>query len=208
MFALSLTNMLGAVVLFCAFLQIAQRRFSALLKLSQLAAVALGLMAIGEGYSQHKWPLYAAGGLILIGQVVLWPLIIRRMCRAREEVTQVVPRVGATLVGLLPICVAMTGVLPVTATPFLQQAGLMAMAFAVILLGVWLMIIQNQPLAQISGFLALENGLVMALINTPNLGWAADIGIFALLVIAVSVALIGGWRYQILAAAPVDGAEL
>lgn len=168
MLTLSLSNVLAALVLFCAFLQICQRQLQVMLKLSQFAALLLGVATFWRAMAQDEWLLYGAGGLIIVGQGWVLPNALSRIMirfKELEETKQALPMVWSVLTGLLSVCVALIAGMPDTKIPIAPEAGIMFVALAIILLGVWLVIIQTQITTQMIGALTIENGLVLALVN-------------------------------------------
>lgn len=189
---LFLASFLGGLVLLCAFLQIVQQRVTGMLVLSQIAALALVFLAILQGLNRHDWWLYVLAAIIFAAHFMAFPWVIRRLLRQFNvplEFKRGLPLLLAMMVGLLAVFLAMMGGLPLAKQVWPPGGGALSLALAVILLGMWLIILQSQHLGQMIGFLTFENGLVLALINAPGLGWGVDIALIALLVVAASLIL-------------------
>lgn len=209
-FTLSMAAVLGAVVLLCAFLQISRRRIMALLTLSRISALALGAASLCRGLALHEVPLFGVVLLILVAQLFVLPRLIRRLMRdfnTEPDVKQTVQPTGAMMIGVLPVGLAVAAMAPMAHTPLSPEAGVMAIALAVLLLGLWLMIIQSQFPAQIIGLITLENGLVLGLINIKGLAWAADIAVITLLGLVACLVFIGRWRHYAPSRTRADGVE-
>lgn len=195
---LSVGTMLGAVVLLCAFLQISQLRFVSMLRLSQIEAWALGAAAFWQGFVQHAWSLYGVGVLVLAVQIVVLPRLFRRgmvFFNTRMEVQNSLPTIWPMLGGLLPVLLAVLAVAPSPKTALSPMSEGVSMALSIMLLGLWAMVVHRQPLAQIIGFITLENGLILGLINAPKLGWAMDVAVLALLGMLACLICVSYWRY-------------
>lgn len=195
---LSVGTMLGAVVLLCAFLQISQLRFVSMLRLSQIEAWALGAAAFWQGFVQHAWSLYGVGVLVLAVQIVVLPRLFRRgmvFFNTRMEVQNSLPTIWPMLGGLLPVLLAVLAVAPSPKTVLSPMSEGVSMALSIMLLGLWAMVVHRQPLAQIIGFITLENGLILGLINAPKLGWAMDVAVLALLGMLACLICVSYWRY-------------
>lgn len=211
MLPLSLSNSLAALVLLCAVLQICQGRLPAMLKFSQFAAFVLGMTTFWQAVVRKEDLLYGAGFLILFVQAWLLPNALRRIIikfSVPVEVKQAFPVVWSMLIGLLSVCVAILAGMPSIKIPVPPEAGIMAVALAIILLGIWLVIIQTQILAQIVGVLTVENGLVLALIHGCTQSWVIVLVLFALLSIVACLIFLANKLYAEKIGTTANGANL
>lgn len=198
MLSLSLGHVVGGLVLLCSFLQLSQRRLEPMLGLGQFAAFALGLLMFLQAIVQKEWLLYFGGLLIILVQAWVFPHVLRRMANKfgmPVSAKQSLPIVWSMLGGLLFVCIAIVVETPKVEMSLPPEAGTMAMALAVIVLGVWLVIIKAQVLAQIIGILTLENGLVLALTSGCAPGFMVFIVMIALLSVVASMILVANWHY-------------
>lgn len=211
MLPLSLSNVLAVVVLLCAVLQICQRQVQAMLKLSQFAAFVLGVATFWQAIAQDEWVLYGVGFVIIVGQGLVLPNALSRiMVRFKElgETRQVLPMVWSMLVGLLSVCVALIAGMPDTKIPIASEAGIMCVALAIILLGVWLVIIQTQIITQMLGALTIENGLVLALVNGSVQSWVLAFVLIALLSVMASLIFLANSLYAERTKTMANGTDL
>lgn len=213
--AVSIADLLGGVVLLCAFLQISRRRLTAMITLSQLSALALTCIALWRGVIWHEWALCGVSLLVMGAQVIILPGLLRRLIGQFNlplAVGGTLPVIWAILIGLVPIGLAIMSLLPLPEADTLAPAwplGGEAVAFAVLLLGVWLIIIQTRLLAGVIGFITFENGLILALLNAPGLAVVTLIATAALIGLVVGLLLIGERWYRSLPRQPeADGIEL
>ena len=57
----SLAHLMGGIILLCGFLQLSQRRLSAMITLYQSEALVLSAAALWQGFAQHELALYLTG---------------------------------------------------------------------------------------------------------------------------------------------------
>lgn len=199
MLSLSLSHSCAALVLLCAFLQIAQRRLSSMLKLSQIVALALGILIFWQAFVQKELFLFGVGFLFMLLQAWALPQALSRIIVKFDvnlKTQRTIPVVWSMLIGLLSVCVAVLLCESKLKMPVPLTEGIMAISFAVILLGVWLVIIQTQLIAQIIGVLTVENGLVLALVNGFSQSWIIVVVLGILLSILACLVLLASWCYD------------
>lgn len=204
----SLAAFLAGVVLLCAFLQISQRRLTSMLAFSRASALALAGLAFWQGFNQHARWFYALAALILAVQFYAFPRAIRRIANSFQNPllnSGTFPLIWSLVIGLLPVAVAVMGFMPLAKNAWPVGHVAMSLAMAVTLLGIWLIIIQRQCLQQIIGFVTFENGLVLAMITMPGMGWEVDIASVILLGLATCLILLGVWRHYALSAQKAEG---
>lgn len=106
----------------------------------------------------------------------------------------------AVLIGLGIVALAMASL-----APALKTNPNMVIAFAVLLLGIWSMLMQTGLLARIIGFITLENGLILALITTPGLALATLIVISAMGGLTAALLFLAGQWYRVSLRHEADG---
>ena len=206
--SLPLTSALAACVLLCAFLQISSQRIMTLLTLSRISALALAAAIFWQGLTWRCWPLGGMALLILASQVLALPYLFRRLIRHFDLSTELARKLPASwvmLIGLVPVGLAVMALMPMAKSPLPEEMGVLARGLSVFLLGMWLMIIESRLLAQLIGFVTLENGLVLGLINLMGQDWVADAAVMVLLLLVACLVLLGVWRQLALRQAETDG---
>lgn len=188
---LSLVTILGGVVLLCAFLQIPARRIAMMLLLCRLMAFALAGEAVLQAVSGPQWSLYGVAVLVLLLQGIGLNRVGRDIARhyaSGHEGGLVIPPNLALLIGLLPVCLAVMSFLPEVRAvmspvikPLPPAFEAVMIAFAVVLLGLWLIIVKKQVLARTLGFVVLADGLTLVIENLTGLGGAGLIAVIVLL---------------------------
>lgn len=207
MLAMSVADLLGGFILLCAFLQISRRRLTAMITLSQLSSLALTCVALWQGMIRNEWLLFGVGLLIFGVQVIILPVLMRRLIN-RFSLPLIVhgtlPVTLAMLIGLVPIGLAITSFLPLSKT-LVWPLGGEAVAFSVLLLGVWLVITKTPLLAWVIGFITLANGLVLAFLDVPGLGLVTLIAAVVLNGLAACLLLmLATWYQSLLVADEVE----
>ncbi|GAN81260.1 hydrogenase-4 component E [Acidocella aminolytica] len=186
----SLAHLMGGIILLCAFLQLSQRRLAAMITLYQLEALILSVAALWQGYAQHEMALYLTGLITFALKAVLLPWGLREivlrfnMVRAVETA---MPMALSMILGLALIGVAVLVVLPTTMRSISLTREDLAIALSVVLLGLLLMIVRRNALAQIIGFLSMENGLVLAAVGMPGMPFVAEFSVALLVLLAFLV---------------------
>lgn len=195
MLPLSLANVFAALTLFCAFLQIPQSRLAAMLKLGQASAFAVGGFVLWLAFSQKEWLLFVFCFLFFFLQTWALPRALSRKLvkpNASAKAKQAIPAFWSMLVGLLCVCVAALLCTLKIKIFFPAGVGMIAISFAVVLLGVWLVVVQTQIIGQMIGVLTFENGLALGLIDRFSQSWvvivvlAVLLSVFAYLILAES----------------------
>ncbi|HQT67305.1 MAG TPA: hydrogenase-4 component E [Acetobacteraceae bacterium] len=190
MLTVPLTQALGGLMLLIAFAMLSQRRLSALITLYQLQAFALAGETFWQGYARPSGDLVLTGVLTLILKAIILPLTLRRivirfgMVRATDQALSVGP---ALIIGVALVTIAILPVLPITSSVAALTREDIALAIAIILIGLLVMVTRHNALAQIIGFLAMENGLVLGLAGMPGLPFMAEFSTALLVLLAVVV---------------------
>ncbi|EKM98692.1 MULTISPECIES: hydrogenase-4 component E [Acidocella] len=186
----SLAHLMGGIILLCGFLQLSQRRLAAMITLYQSEALVLSAAALWQGFAQHELALYLTGLITfaLKGLLLPWGLreIVQRFGMIRAVETAL-PMAVSMIFGLALIGIAVLVVLPSTEASLSLTREDLAIALSVVLLGLLLMIVRRNALAQIIGFLSMENGLVLAAIGMPGMPFVAEFSVALLVLLAFLV---------------------
>ena len=173
-------HFLGGLMLLCGFALLAQRRFAGMLTLYRLAALALSAAIFWQGCARLSAGLILAALLTLAVKPILLPRALHRLPRhpgASPQGEMAMPAALALILGLALTAIAMqaglSGPLPPAGPADLAAREPLALALAVVLLGLLLMAVRRQAPAQFIGFLMAENGLVLAAIGMPGMPFAA-----------------------------------
>lgn len=167
------------------------RQAVALVALQSLLLAGVGLIT---GLHTHRTHLLVGAALVLGVKTFILPglmfFLIART-RATGEMPSAVPRaLGIGAAALLSlVTIEMFSGAPFQ-TPLDAERALPA-AFALILLGVQTMVTRHHVIAQITGFLALENGMALAALTaTFGMPLVIESGVLLDLLLAVMVAFV------------------
>ncbi len=183
-------HLIGAVVLMMGFTLLYQRRMSAVIRAYSWQATALALAAAWQGFVQHAPHLYATAAIALLFKGVAVPLtlswLVKRLGIHRTVETAL--GIGPTMiagVGLVALSIVL--VLPVTSGAGAITRESLAIAMSVVLLGLLMMITRRNAVTQVVGFMALENGLILAAVGAKGMPLVVEISIAFSVLVAMTL---------------------
>ncbi|MEO1766097.1 formate hydrogenlyase [Thiobacter aerophilum] len=191
---LQLTNLLAAILLLIAFALLSQRRIIGLITLFAWQGLALALSTTLVALHTKQPHLLASAGLTLVLKVGLLPWIFFRLVRRLDIERDVEPIINiptTMLIGIVLVIFAFNLAQPISALAGTVTRSNLGIAMAVVLLSFLMMISRRQAIAQVIGFLAMENGLFFAATSATygmplvvELGIALDVlvGVFVLVI--------------------------
>jgi len=105
-----------------------------------------------------------------------------------REIENITHPVGLVMVGLALVIFSYWVSLPIERLELGETRNIVAVSLSVVLLGLWMMIARRQVIAQVLGFMSMENGLFLAAVASTNgmplvveLGVAFDVLVAAVL---------------------------
>ena len=188
--AYDVTHFLAGLMLVTSFALIYQDRILALLHTFAIQAIILSLAVAWQAWAQDRDHLFITAGLALGLKGIVIPVALRRMVfrlGIHRDLEKVVG-VGMTmLIGLGLTALSLMLVLQATSgTSSLAREGL-AIALAIILLGLLMMITRRNAVAQIIGFMSIENGLILAATGARGMPLVVEISVAFSVLIALFV---------------------
>ncbi len=189
----------AALVLFTSFVMLAQTRIQPLIYAfawqGALLSVTTALVALVSGHSH----LYISALLTFGLKALLIPWMLYRMARRlhiQREVETVSHPSLIMLAGAVLVVFCYYVALPVAQLSTLVTRNTIAVSMATVLLGMLLMITRRAAVAQVIGFMSIENGLFFAAVaSTYGMPMIVELGVaFDVLVAAV---LFGIFFFQI-----------
>lgn len=198
-FAPQLINLCAAIILLLAFAMLAQRKILALINLfaaqGLLLCASTALVAFVSG-QQH---LYWSALLTLVLKVLLLPWILHRLIRklkVKWDVETLFNVSTTMIVGIVLVILAFNLVQPVSLLAGAVTKSTLGIALASVLLAFLMMITRSKAVPQVVGFLAMENGLVLAATGaTHGMPMVIEFGIA--LDVLVGVLILGVFFFQI-----------
>lgn len=181
---------LAALILFTSFLLLAQSRIISLIHTfawqGALLFAATCLMAITSG--RHH--LFISAGMTLLLKVFFIPWQLRRLV-IKLDIRREVETVGSSSLIMIGggalVLFSYYVVLPIRELSFLNIRNTLAISLAVILVGMLMIITRRKAVAQVIGFMSMENGLFFAAVAaTYGMPMVVELGIaFDILVAAI-----------------------
>jgi hydrogenase-4 component E len=183
-------HLLAGSLVLVSFLELYQDRLYALLNMFALHALVLALSVAWQAHIQDAPHLYVTAAIAILFKAIVIPValhrIIRRLGIHREVETAV--GIGLTmLAGIALVALSMAVMLQFTpgADPLARED--LAFALAVLLLGLLLMVTRRNAVSQVVGFMALENGLVLAATGAKGMPLVVEISVTFSIIIAFIV---------------------
>jgi hydrogenase-4 component E len=189
-FALDVAHLLAGGLVLVSFLMLYQDRLSALINTYAVHALVLALAVAWQAFIQDAPHLYVTAAIALTFKGLAIPVTLHRIVRRlgiHREIETVVG-IGLTmLAGIALVALAIVVMLRVTpdAHPLARQD--LAFALAVVLLGLLLMVTRRNAVSQVIGFMALENGLVLAATGAKGMPLVVEISVAFSILIAFIV---------------------
>jgi hydrogenase-4 component E len=179
----------GSLVL-VSFMLIYQDRLNALLNVYALHALVLALAVAWQAFIQDAAHMYVTAAIALIFKAIMIPTILYRIIKRlgiHREIETVVG-IGLTmLAGIGLVALSIVVMMQVTAgvDPLARED--LAFALSVVLLGMLLMVTRRNAVGQVVGFMALENGLVLAATGAQGMPLVVEISVAFSILIALIV---------------------
>lgn len=196
---LQFVNLLGAVLLLLAFAMLSQRRILSLVHLFTLQGAVLVLATTVVGFVTAQPHLYVSALLTLLLKVVLIPLLLHRVVarlNVRWDVEPLLNIPTTMLVGIALVIFAFNLGAPIAQLSSSVARGTLGIALASVLLSFLMMITRTKAVAQVIGFLAMENGLFFAATSaTYGMPMVVELGIA--LDVLIGTLILGVFMFQI-----------
>ncbi len=188
--AYEVSRFLAGLMLLASFSLLYQDRLAAVLNTFAAQAVLLSMAVGWEAWTQDRPHLFITAALALGLKAIIIPVALRRMVD-RLGLTRGVDKVvgvGSTLmIGLALTSLALLLVLRVTASAESFTREGLALALAIVLLGLLMMITRRSVVTQIVGFMSLENGLILAATGARGMPLVVEISVAFSVLIALLV---------------------
>lgn len=158
-------NLLAALLLLLSFGMLSQRRVLALVGLFAAQGALLTVSTLLTAQTSGQAHLYFSAGLTLVLKTVVLPLVLRRLVRRLDlagRAEMLINPTATLLAGIGLVIVAFQVALPLSEFAGTITRGTLGIATACVLLALLMMITRRNAVAQVIGFLSLENGLFFA----------------------------------------------
>lgn len=188
--AYDVAHLLGGVVLALSFVLLTRRRATAVINAYAAQAIVLALAAAWQAWVQASAHLALTAALTLGAAGVAIPWALRRILRrpalpADEEAPP--PLLPSLALGVGLAVLAMLAVLPTVLAAEADARKSLALALAVVLLGLLVMSTRRNALLQVVGFLSLGNGLILAAVGAAGMPLVVELAAAVLVLAAFGV---------------------
>ncbi len=181
---------LAALILLSSFLLLAQVRLDSLINTFALQGLLIFFATVLMAFIAGKYHLLISAALTLILKVFFIPgqlrkLVIRLNIRREVEVIGNPSLIMLFAAGLVLFSYYVA--LPIRELSLLSTRNTIAISLAVVLIGMLIIISRRKAVAQVVGFMSMENGLFFAaVVSTNGMPMVVELGIaFDVLVAAI-----------------------
>jgi hydrogenase-4 component E len=176
-----LINLFAALLLLLAFAMLTQRRILSLIRLFAAQGFVLALSTLVVGYATAQPHLYVSAGVTFGLKVVLLPWFMHWLIRklnVQWDIETVINIPVQMLVGIVLVIFAFNLAAPISEIAGTVTKSTLGIATASILLAFLMMITRRKAVSQVTGFLAMENGLFFAATSaTYGMPMVVELGI-------------------------------
>ncbi|MGE5145842.1 MAG: hydrogenase-4 component E [Candidatus Eiseniibacteriota bacterium] len=185
-----IAHLLAGLMVLVSFMLLYQRRMFGVLNTFAIHACVLGAAAAWQALIQHAPHLYITAAIALLFKALFIPVALHRIVQRLDihRSVETVFGVGVTMlggVGLVALSIAL--ILPVTAASAALAREDLVFALSVVLLGLLMMITRRNAIAQVVGFMSLENGLILAAVGVKGMPLVVEISVAFSVLIAFIV---------------------
>lgn len=191
-------HLLAGGMVLVSFMLLYQDRLTALLNVFALHSVVLALSVAWQAFIQEAPHLYVTAAIALLFKAVVIPVALHRIIRrlgVHREVETVVGMGSTMLAGMGLVALSLVLMLRVTAGADPMAREDLAFALSVLLLSLLMMVTRRNAVSQVVGFMALENGLVLAATGANGMPLVVEISVAFSILIAFIV--IGVFLFRI-----------
>ena len=194
-----LINLFAAVLLLLSFALLAQRRVLSLIHLFTLQGLTLVVSTTMMAYFTQQPHLYYSAGLTFALKVLTIPWLLHRLIKrlnVRWDVESLINIPTTMLLGIVLVIFAFNLAAPISSLSASVARGTLGIALACVLLSFLMMITRTKAIAQVIGFLAMENALFFAATSaTYGMPMVVELGIA--LDVLIGMVILGVFMFQI-----------
>ncbi len=190
---------LSALALFTSFVLLEQARLVAAIHAFAWQGALVAMVTTVVAASSVHVHLFFSAALTLVLKAMLIPWMLHRLVRRLELDRHSEPLRQPTLVIMAALALVIFSywlVLPIVQQELLFTRNIVAVSLAMVLIGLLMMVIRPQAVAQVLGFMSMENGLFLAAVSaTGGMPLMVELGVaFDVL---VAMVLFGVFFFQI-----------
>jgi hydrogenase-4 component E len=193
-----IAHLLAGGLVLVSFMMLYQDRLTALINVFALHAIVLALSVAWQAFTQDAPHLFVTALIALVFKATVIPLALHRIIRRlgiHREIETVVGIGPTMLAGMGLVALSLAVILKVTAEADPLAREDLAFALSVLLLSLLLMVTRRHAVSQVIGFMALENGLILAATGARGMPFVVEISVAFSVLIAFIV--IGVFLFRI-----------
>jgi hydrogenase-4 component E len=198
-FVSQLINLFAAVLLLLSFALLAQRRVLSLIHLFTLQGLTLVASTSIMAYFTDQPHLYWSATMTFVLKVIVIPWLLLRLLKrlnVRWDVESLLNIPTTMLLGIVLVIFAFNLAAPISSLSASVARGTLGIALACVLLSFLMMITRTKAIAQVIGFLAMENALFFAATSaTYGMPMVVELGIA--LDVLIGMVILGVFMFQI-----------
>lgn len=184
--AYDVAHLLAGTALLLSFALLSRRRLFAVINAFAAQGFVLALAAAWEAIIQSSPHLFITAGIALVFKTLIIPIALYRIVDRLgiHRTVETALGIGWTMVaGVGLVALSILLVLPVTASAVVLTREKIAIALAIVLIGLLIMITRRNAVTQVIGFMSLENGLILAAVGVQGMPFVVEMSIaFSVLV--------------------------
>lgn len=192
--AFDIAHMLAGGLVLVSFMLLYQDRLHGLVNIYALHALVLTASVAWQAWAQGSPHLYITALVALVFKALIIPLALHRIIRKlgiHRDIENAVGTGLTMLTGMGLVALSMVVMLRVTADADPLAREDLAMALAVVLLGLLMMVTRRNAIGQVVGFMSLENGLVLAAAGARGMPLVVEISVaFSVLVAFIVIGIV------------------
>jgi hydrogenase-4 component E len=188
--AFDVSHLLAGGLVLISLMLLYQDRLHSLLNVFALHAVVLSLAVAWQAYIQAAPHLYMTAAIAMLFKAIVIPVALHRMIQRLgiHRTIETVVGIGPTMLfGISLVALSIMVMLPVTEQADALTQEDLAFALSVVLLGLLLMVPRRNAVGQVVGFMALENGLILAAAGAKGMPLVVEISVAFSVLIAFIV---------------------
>lgn len=176
-----LVLVLAALVLFASFVLISQSRLVSAVHAFAWQGVLLAAVTSVVAATSESHHLYFSAALTLVLKAMVIPWMLHRLVRRLELDRHVDLLRRPTLVLMAAVALVIFSywlVLPIVEEELVFTRNIVAISLAVVLIGLLMIVFRQQAVAQVLGFMSMENGLFLAAVSaTGGMPLVVELGV-------------------------------
>ncbi|MGC8588594.1 MAG: hydrogenase [Hydrogenobaculum sp.] len=175
---------MAALSLFFAILQTASHRLDFAIKTYTFQSLALSITMFLSVFYYFDYELIISAVLTLLIKAILIPNVMKKITEKIVEDESVKPFINFTYSILICVFIVIFSFYTMSNTFYSMSSSsmmqkILAMAVAIIFVGIFLMFARKKALIQVIGFLTLENGIILGATSTvKGLPLIVEVGVF------------------------------